>query len=78
LNEATLFLVRLLQRFDEFAIDKQKQLSPPWKRDPGADIGLKDPRSGTSRKDVEKIWPGFTIVIHITGGLWIKFKKASE
>jgi len=78
LNEATVFLVRLLQRFDEFAIDERKQLPPPWKRDPSVDIGLKDPRSGTSRKDVEKIWPGFTIVIHINGGLWIKFKKASE
>lgn len=78
LNEVTLFMVRLLQRFDEFVIDERKQLPPPWKKDPTVDIGLKDSRSGTNRKEVEKIWPGFTIIIHINGGLWIKFKKASE
>ena len=78
LNEVTLFLARLLQRFDEFEIDERKQLPPPWKKGPDVDIGLKDPCSGTSRKDVEKIWPGFTIVIHINGGLWMRFKKASE
>jgi hypothetical protein len=78
MNEATLFLARLLQRFDEFAIDERKQLLPPWKKSPNVDIGLKDPRSGTSRKEVERIWPGFTIVIHIAGGLWMTFKKASE
>jgi len=78
LNEVTLFLARLLQCFDEFAIDERKQLLPPWRRDPGVDIGLKDPRSGTLRRDIEKIWPGFTIVIHINGGLWIRFRKASE
>jgi hypothetical protein len=71
-------LARLLQNFDEFAIDERKQLPPPWKKEPGIDIGLKDPHNGTSRKDVERIWPGVTIVIHITGGLWIRFKKASE
>lgn len=78
LNETTLFLVRLLQRFDEFVIDERKQLPPPWKKDPAVDMGLKDSRSGTKRKDVERLWPGFTIVIHINGGLWMKFKKASE
>ncbi|KAF9648649.1 cytochrome P450 [Thelephora ganbajun] len=78
LNEATLFLVRLLQRFDEFAIDERKQLPPPWKKDPNVDTGLKNPRSGTSRKEIERIWPAFAIVIHINGGLWIRFKKASE
>lgn len=78
LNEATLFLVRLLQRFDEFSIDERKQLSPPWKKDPTVDMGLKDPSSGTWRKGIEKIWPGFAIVIHIKGGLWMRFKKASE
>jgi len=78
LNEATLILVRLLQRFDGFEIDERKQLSPPWKKEPGVDMGLKNPRSGTSRKGVERIWPGFTIVINIRGGLWIRFKKASE
>lgn len=78
MNEATSFLVRLLQRFDEFTIDERKQLPPPWKKDAKVDIGLKNPHSGTTRKDVERIWPGFTIVIHITGGLWMKFKRASE
>ena len=78
MNEATLFLARLLQQFDEFAIDERKQLLPPWKRDPNVDIGLKDSRNGTSRKGIERIWPGVTIVIHINGGLWLTFKKASE
>ena len=78
LNEATLFLVRLIQRFDEFSIDERSQLSPPWRKDPGIDMGLNNPNGGTSRKDIERIWPGFTIVIHIKGGLWMKFKRASE
>ena len=78
MNEVTLFVVRLLQRFDEFTIDERKQLPPPWKECPNVNIGLKDPRRGTSRKEVERIWPGFTIVIHIKGGLWMRFKKASE
>ena len=73
-----MFLVRLLQNFDGFAIDERKQLLPPWKRDPTVDIGLKDRRAGTTRKEVEKIWPGFTIVIHINGGLWMRLKRASE
>jgi hypothetical protein len=78
LNEATLFLVRLLQRFEEFTIDERKQLPPPWTKDPTVDMGLKNSRGGTSRKGIERIWPGFTIVIHIRGGLWMRFKKASE
>lgn len=78
LNEATLFLVRLLQHFDEFVIDERKQPLPPWKKDPTVDMGLKDSCSGTKRKNIERIWPGFTIIIHINGGLWMKFKKASE
>jgi len=43
LNEARLFLVRLLQRFDEFEIDERKQLPPPWKKDSSVDTGLKNP-----------------------------------
>ena len=78
LNEATLFLVRLLQRFDEFSIDERNQLPPPWREDPSIDMGLNNPNSGTSRKDIERIWPGLRIVIHIKGGLWMKFKRASE
>jgi len=78
LNEATFFVARLLQRFDEFAIDERKQVSPPWKKDGDVDIGLKDPNGGTSRKAVERMWPGYTIIIHIIGGLWLRFKKAPE
>lgn len=78
MNESTFFLARLLQRFDGFEIDESKQALPPWKNDPNINIGLKDPSKGTSRKAVERIWPGYTIIIHIIGGFWLKFKKASE
>ena len=78
LNESTFVVARLLQRFDDFVIDERKQLSPPWKKTPGVDLGLKDPNGGSSRKAVERMWPGYSILININGGLWLRFKKASE
>ena len=62
---------RILDRRTESA-------SSAWREDPSIDMGLSNPNSGTSRKDIERVWPGLRIVIHIKGGLWIKSKRASE
>jgi len=73
LNEATYFMVRMLQRFDKFELAEDKQLTPPWITDPApAKPGV---HPGSERKSVEKVWPAYTITIHVKGGLWLRFGK---
>lgn len=69
-NEASLFMIRLLQRFESFTLAEDKQLSPPWKANPQPT----DPPKrrmfgpgwpGSKRKAVEKIWPGNHIVLFV-------------
>ena len=69
-NEASLFMIRLLQRFEGFTLADDKQLPPPWKTGPQpADppnrsmFGIGWP--GTRRKTVEKVFPGNNIVLHV-------------
>ncbi|EMD35976.1 hypothetical protein CERSUDRAFT_115922 [Gelatoporia subvermispora B] len=70
LNEASCFLVRLLQQFDSVSLAPDAQpaesLPPPeWKR-------------GKGRQTFEKIWPGAALTAYIKGGLWVRFTKAEE
>lgn len=69
-NEASLFMIRLLQRFQGFTLAEDKQLSPPWKTNPQptdpSKRGMFGPGwPGTRRKAVEKIWPGNNIVLYV-------------
>ena len=71
LNEASVFVVRLLQRFEGFTLAEDKQLRPPWKTKPlptgSSMFGPGYP--GTKRKEVEKVWLGNHVVM---------FSKASS
>jgi hypothetical protein len=69
-NEASLFMIRLLQRFDGFTLAEDKQLSPPWKTNPPpadpSKHGMFGPGwPGTKRKAVEKVWPKIGIVLSV-------------
>lgn len=65
LNEASLFMIRLLQRFEGFTLAEDKQLSPPWKTG-SSDRGMFGPGwPGTKRKALEKIWPYNNIVLYV-------------
>ena len=69
-NEASLFMIRLLQRFESFTLAEDKQLSPPWKTNPPptdpSKRGMFGPCwPGTKRKALEKIWPSHNIVLSV-------------
>lgn len=67
-NEASFFLVRLLQQFDTFTLapDYQPEGSAPptsWKEKQG-------------RQRIEKCWPAAALTLFVKGGLWVRFSKA--
>ncbi|KAJ7479871.1 cytochrome P450 monooxygenase CYP63 [Mycena latifolia] len=67
-NEASYFLVRLLQEFDTFTLAPEFQpagsLPPPeWK-------------SRKGRQAVEQVWPAAALTLYIKGGLWVRFGRA--
>ncbi|KAJ7243899.1 cytochrome P450 monooxygenase CYP63 [Mycena haematopus] len=67
-NEASYFLVRLLQEFDTFTLAPEFQpagsLPPPeWK-------------SRKGRQAIEKIWPAAALTLYIKGGLWVRFGRS--
>jgi len=80
LNEASVFMIRLLQRFEHFTLAEDKQLAPPWKTKPlptrSSIFGPGYP--GTQRKKVEKVWLGNHVVMFSKGGIWTRVVKASE
>ncbi|KAN0078302.1 Cytochrome P450 [Tylopilus felleus] len=68
-NEASFFLVRLVQQFDTFslAMDAQPQSSlppPEWKY-------------GRGRQAMEMIRPDASMTLFVKGGLWMRFGKAA-
>lgn len=69
-NEASMFMIRLLQRFEGFTLAEDKQLAPPWKTNPQptdpSKRGMFGPGwPGSKRKPVEKIWPSSNIVLSV-------------
>ena len=63
-------MIRLLQRFENFTLAEDKQLSPPWKKNPSPSDPLKRGMfgpgwPGSKRKALEKIWPGNYIVLFV-------------
>ncbi|KAI0316899.1 cytochrome P450 monooxygenase CYP63 [Amylostereum chailletii] len=69
-NEASFFLVRLLQRFRRFnlASDAQPESTRPpewWKE-------------RTGRQAIEQVWPWAAFSLYVKGGLWIKVDLAEE
>ncbi|KAJ3891299.1 cytochrome P450 monooxygenase CYP63 [Lentinula edodes] len=69
-NEASFFLVRLLQQFDTFSLAPEAQPSgslPPleWKRRKG-------------RQAEEKIWPAAALTLFVKGGLWVRIAREAH
>ncbi|KAF7290302.1 Cytochrome P450 [Mycena chlorophos] len=67
-NEASYFLVRLLQRFDTFTLAPEVQppgsLPPPeWKTRRG-------------RQAVEQVWPAAAMTLFVKGGMWVRFGRS--
>ncbi|KAF9078274.1 cytochrome P450 monooxygenase CYP63 [Rhodocollybia butyracea] len=69
-NEASFFLVRLLQQFDTFKLAPEAQpigSSPPpeWRHKKG-------------RQAEEKIWPAAALTLFVKGGLWTRITRVTE
>jgi len=69
-NEASFFLVKLLQQFDSFTLAPEFQPEgslPPdsWKQRQG-------------RQAIEKCWPSAALTLYVKGGLWVRFGKADH
>jgi hypothetical protein len=66
LNEASFFLVRLLQQYDTFTLVEDRQLNPPWKDIPREDsLEKQQGYGGSRRKELEKVWPWFGLTLYI-------------
>ncbi|KAJ6629919.1 cytochrome P450 monooxygenase CYP63 [Mycena sp. CBHHK59/15] len=69
-NEASYFIVRLMQEFDTFTLAPEFQptgsLPPPeWKHRQG-------------RQAVERVWPASAMTLYIKGGLWVRFGRSGS
>ena len=63
-NEASFFLVRMLQQFSDFSLDADAQ---PEETLP--------PSEWTAMGISEKVRPGTTLTLYVKGGLWGRMKK---
>ncbi|KAH7912121.1 cytochrome P450 monooxygenase CYP63 [Hygrophoropsis aurantiaca] len=70
LNEASFFLVRLLQQFDTFTLAPDAQPSPSL---PPAEW-----KNGRGRQAVERIRPEAAMTLFVKGGLWVRLGKAQS
>ncbi|KAG2155274.1 cytochrome P450 monooxygenase CYP63 [Suillus bovinus] len=66
-NEASFFLVRLLQQFDTFTLATDAQ--PPSSLPPA------EWKLGRGRQRVEMIYPDATMTLFVKGGLWVRMKN---
>ncbi|KAJ7726285.1 cytochrome P450 monooxygenase CYP63 [Mycena maculata] len=67
-NEASYFLVCLLQEFDTFTLAPEFQ--------PAGSLPPPEWNSRKGRQAVEKIWPAAALTLYIKGGLWVRFGRA--
>ncbi|KZS91082.1 cytochrome P450 monooxygenase CYP63 [Sistotremastrum niveocremeum HHB9708] len=70
INEASFFLVRLLQEFDSFELTPEFQ--PEGSRPPAS-----WKKEGRGRAKVEKVWPATALTLYAKGGLWVRFGKST-
>ncbi|KAF8164796.1 cytochrome P450 monooxygenase pc-3 [Crassisporium funariophilum] len=66
-HEATFFLVRLLQQFTGFSLDKSENIQPPenWKQ-------------GRGLKATEKIYLASHLTMYVKGGLWVRMRELKQ
>ncbi|PPQ73503.1 hypothetical protein CVT24_007649 [Panaeolus cyanescens] len=74
-NEASFFLVRLLQSFSEITLSEEAQ--PPHARVPSQwRTEAEKSKDGLGRKGREKIRPKAHLTMYVDGGLWVTMKEA--
>ncbi|KAF7294859.1 putative cytochrome P450 monooxygenase CYP63 [Mycena indigotica] len=66
-NEASYFLVRLLQEFDTFTLAPEVQ--PPGSLPPSEWKGRR------GRQAIERVWPAASMTLFVKGGLWVRFGR---
>jgi len=71
LNEASFFLVRLLQEYEGFELTPEYQPEgslPPahWRTE------------GHGRAKIEKVWPANALTLYVKGGMWVRYIKAKD
>ncbi|KAL0570432.1 hypothetical protein V5O48_011525 [Marasmius crinis-equi] len=69
-NEASYFLVKLLQEFESFSLAPEAQ--------PSGSLPPKEWQHRKGRQAEEKIWPGSALTLFVKGGLWVRFHKAAS
>ncbi|KAK7443501.1 hypothetical protein VKT23_015674 [Stygiomarasmius scandens] len=69
-NEASYFLVRLLQEYDTFTLAPEAQ--------PEGSLPPSEWKTRKGRQAVEQIWPAAALTLFVKGGLWVRFGKASS
>ncbi|KAH9927640.1 cytochrome P450 [Fomitopsis serialis] len=67
LNEASLFLTRLLQRFDTFTLAPEAQ--------PAGSLPPSEWKQGKGRETFEKLWPNSALTSYVKGGLWVRLGR---
>ncbi|KDQ58030.1 hypothetical protein JAAARDRAFT_34843 [Jaapia argillacea MUCL 33604] len=70
LNEATYFLVRLLQQYDTFTLVPEAQ--------PEGSLPPEEWKFRRGRQTVEKIWPSAALTLYVKGGLWVRYSRSSQ
>ncbi|KAF8982673.1 cytochrome P450 [Cyathus striatus] len=68
-QEASFFLIRLLQKFSSFSLAKDAQ--------PVESLPPKSWTHASDRKRVEKIRPQQHLTLYVKGGLWIRMQEAT-
>ncbi|KAG6833307.1 hypothetical protein H0H87_008939 [Tephrocybe sp. NHM501043] len=69
-NEASYFLVRLLQKFDRFTLAPEVQ--------PTGSLPPREWKERSGRQKVEEVWPAAAMTLYIKGGLWVQFHRATS
>ncbi|CAL1711452.1 unnamed protein product [Somion occarium] len=70
LNQATYFLVRLLQRFDSFTLAPECQ--------PEGSLPPQGWKHGRGRQAIEQIVPTAAVSTYVKGGLWVRFHSSEK
>ncbi|TRM66597.1 cytochrome P450 [Schizophyllum amplum] len=67
-NQATFFLVKLLQRFDTFTLAPEVQ--------PAGSLPPEEWKDREGRQRYERIWPSNAMTLYIKGGLWVRISSS--
>jgi len=69
-NEASYFLVRLLQRFDTFTLAPEFQ--------PQDSLPPSEWKGRKGRQAIERVYPAAALTLFVKGGMWVRFGKAQS